>query len=143
LIRSNPFAEISVTVPRKVRNRDSDAFTKDEAQTILRAATAATADDAKRWVPWLCAYSGARAGEITQLRGIDIERRGDFHVMRIRPDAGTVKTGEARTVPLHEHIIAQGFIEFVHKRGKGRCSTKATPRARPPMIPCDPSGLVR
>ena len=30
--RGNPFAETSVTVPRKVRNRDSDAFTEDEAR---------------------------------------------------------------------------------------------------------------
>jgi hypothetical protein len=52
--------------------------------------------------------SGARAGEITQLRGIDIEQRGNLHVMRLRPQAGSIKTGEARTVPLHEHLIEQG-----------------------------------
>jgi integrase len=74
---------------------------------------------AKRWVPWLCAYSGARAGEITQLRGIDVQRRGEFYVMRLLPEAGTIKTREARTVPLHEHLIEQGFLEFVHARGKG------------------------
>jgi integrase len=57
--------------------------------------------------------------EVTQLRGIDIERRSNFHVMRITPDAGPVKTREARTVPLHPHLIEQGFIEFVGRRGKG------------------------
>lgn len=124
LIASNPFEGLSVTVPRKIKRRETDAFTAEEAQTILRAASAVqntkdAFDAAKRWVPWLCAYSGARVGEITQLRGVDVGQRGDFHAMRITPDAGTTKTGKARTVPLHEHLKAQGFLEFVRTRGKG------------------------
>ena len=39
--------------------------------------------------------------------------------MLITPDAGTVKDRELRIVPLHSHIIAQGFLEFVRKVGKG------------------------
>ena len=53
-------------------------------------------------MPWLCAYSGARSGEITQLRGIDVTPRGDFYVMRLTPEAGSIKTGNARTVPLRD-----------------------------------------
>ncbi len=72
LVSSNPFAEVTVTVPRKIRTRENKAFTADEAKIILRAAmsfadTKRPSDGAKRWVPWLCAYSGARVGEITQL----------------------------------------------------------------------------
>jgi len=124
LIAHNPFTAVKVTVPRKIRNRENEAFTAEEARKILRAASAVqvtttTFSAAKRWVPWLCAYSGARAGEITQLRGVDLERRGDCHVMRLLPDAGSIKTGEARTVPVHEHLIEQGFIQFVQARGKG------------------------
>ena len=57
---------------------------------ILRAASAITNlrdafPRAKRWVMWVCAYSGARSGEITQLRGIDVTERGDFYVMRLTP----------------------------------------------------------
>jgi integrase len=124
LIANNPFEAVHVTVPRKIKNRENNAFTAEEAQIILRAAAAVQDtkrpfNAAKRWVPWLCAYSGARAGEITQLRGADVQRRGEFYVMRLTPDAGTIKTREARTVPLHEHLIEQGFIEFVEARGKG------------------------
>jgi integrase len=68
---------------------------------------------------WLCAYSGARSGEITQLRGVDVTKRGAFHVMKPTPEAGTIKTSEARVVPIHEHLVAQGFIEFVREIGKG------------------------
>jgi integrase len=39
--------------------------------------------------------------------------------MRLTPEAGTLKTGKIRVVPLHEHIIAQGFIEMVKRIGNG------------------------
>ena len=120
----NPFSEVHVTVPPKISKRENPAFTPAEAKTILRAShgitnTATPFAAAKRWVPWLCAYSGARVGEITQMRGCDIEARGDLQVMRITPDAGTVKTRRAHSVPLHEHLIEQGFLKYVAKRGKG------------------------
>lgn len=123
-VRKNPFAEIKVDVPRKSRSRETKAFTEDEARVILRAALAiknpkTPLDRAKRWVPWLCAYSGARAGEATQLRGDDVERRGSFHFMKLMPDAGTIKTRKARVVPLHEHLIDQGFLDMVRSVGKG------------------------
>jgi hypothetical protein len=78
LISSNPFTGLKVTEPRRVEHRETKAFTADEWATILKAASAirslqTTFQGAQRWVPWLCAYSGARPGEITQLRGEDIE----------------------------------------------------------------------
>jgi integrase len=39
--------------------------------------------------------------------------------MKLTPEAGTIKTGKPRTVPIHEHLIEQGFPEFVRSRGKG------------------------
>jgi integrase len=125
LIRQNPFAEIRVDVPRKVQTReDGKAFTDKEVQTILNASLnynkpATPTERTRRWVPWLCAYSGARPGEITQLRGRDIEARDGMYVMKLTPDAGTVKNRRICVVPLHEHIIAQGFIEMVKQIGKG------------------------
>jgi integrase len=124
-VRTNPFAGVKVDVPKAVVLREEGkAFKPEEAQVILRASTAITNQRdafprAKRWVMWVCAYSGARSGEITQLRGIDVVERGDFYVMRLTPEANTIKTGNARTVPLHEHLIAQGFIEFVRAQGEG------------------------
>jgi integrase len=124
LIAHNPFAAVTVTVPRKIKTRETDAFTAEEAKTILNAAlqvtnTEAVFSAAKRWVPWLCAYSGARVSEITQLRGSDVQARGTFHAMRLTPEAGSIKTRKPRTVPLHEHLIEQGFLDYVQKRGKG------------------------
>jgi hypothetical protein len=42
----------------------------------------------RRWVPWICAYSGARAGEITQLRSQNVIEQGGTKALRITPDAG-------------------------------------------------------
>jgi hypothetical protein len=56
-------------------------------------------------------------GEVTQLRGIDIIERDGIHATKISPEAGTTKTGRARTVPLHEHLIEQGFLAFVKANG--------------------------
>jgi hypothetical protein len=85
-IRANPFAGVKVDVPKAVVLREEGkSFKPEEAQVILRASTAiANLKDAfpraKRWVMWLCAYSGARSGEISQLRGIDVIQRGDFEL---------------------------------------------------------------
>ena len=70
-------------------------------------------------MPWICAYTGARAGEITQLRGKDVVQREGQWAIQITPDAGSVKTGEPRIVPVHEHLIEQGFIDFVRAKGEG------------------------
>jgi integrase len=123
-IARNPFADCSVRVPKKMRHRETQAFSTDEIRLILSSAgaiknTRTPAIAARRWVPWVCAYSGARAGEITQLRGQDVIERDGVKALRITPDAGSVKTKEARTVPIHEHLIEQGFLDYVKAKGKG------------------------
>src|SRR5262249_54832562 len=98
-ISKNPFTGVKVRVPKGTRKRETKAFRSEEARTILRAALTfkepkTPRDRARRWVAWLCAYSGARAGEMTQLRGCDVQQRGAFYCMTITPDAGTVKDRE-------------------------------------------------
>lgn len=120
----NPCA--GVTVRRsKVEKLRNKGFSIDEALVILRATLepppARLSPDqkaARRWVPWLCAYSGARVNEITQLRRVDVlqERSegGDLvWMIRITPEAGKVKSREARMVPVHPHLVEQGFLDFV------------------------------
>lgn len=122
-IDRNPFKEVRVTVPRKQRHRAHKAFTPGEMKIILSASLAVTgstkpSEATRRWVPWLCAYTGARVGEITQLRGADVREEEGMWAIHITPAAGTVKTRQGRTVPLHEHLIDQGFLKFVTSRGK-------------------------
>jgi hypothetical protein len=58
-------------------------------------------------------------GELTQLRGVDVIEQDGVRAMKISPEAGTTKTGKTRLVPLHEDLIAQGFLEFVKATGEG------------------------
>lgn len=122
LLPSNPAGALKVRGPKRQRLRSPD-FTDKEADTILQAAfnTSPTSPGglAKRWVPWLCAYTGARVGEITQLRRLDVYEEDGIWLMRITPEAGSTKTGEARIVPLHDHLIEQGFADMVEGRAAG------------------------
>ena len=118
LIATNPASGLKVRAPKPVKLRDRDLGAA-EAETILRAAMGpqpARLDDkhalARRWVPWLCAYTGARVAEITQLRAMDVRCEQGIWVLHITPEAGSVKTYEARTVPLHPHLISQGFVSL-------------------------------
>jgi integrase len=121
----NPFATAEVKVPKNRRRvRETKAFKDEEVQLVLGSAlaiqdTRRPSMAARRWVPWLCAYTGARAGEITQLRGQDVIMRDDVVALHLTPDAGSIKTSVARTVPLHEHVVAQGFLDYVNSKGKG------------------------
>jgi integrase len=122
-LSANPFQDVKIAVPRKVRSREK-VFRSEEIRLILKASrkfteTEQAFDAARRWVPWICAYTGARAGEITQLRGQDLVKRDGRWAIQITPEAGTLKTHEARTVPLHEHLIDQGFVDFVRNKGDG------------------------
>jgi integrase len=122
-LKENPFAEVDVTVPNKSRKRGQE-FTPEEQALILVAALRITDTRrpfaaACRWAPWLCAYTGARAGEITQLRGRDIKQLAGFVALELTPDAGTIKARKPRTVPLHDHLVEQGFLNYVKAKGDG------------------------
>jgi integrase len=128
-IPANPFAGIRVKVPKKEKVREP-YFSDAEATLILSEALRETdgrASDewkaAKRWIPWVMAYSGARVNEITQMRGVDLslQRLGneEVWVIRITPEAGKNKTKEFREVPLHPHLVEQGLPGFAASRGDG------------------------
>ncbi|MCA8907575.1 MAG: tyrosine-type recombinase/integrase [Rhodospirillaceae bacterium] len=130
-LAANPAEGVTIKVGRSTRTRDP-SFSQEEARALLSAATNHHGGEkenpqtaaAKRWVPWLCAYSGARVGEIAQLRKEDIRQQEGHWVMSITPDAGTVKTKQARIVPLHPHLIEQGFLGFVVQSTAGHLFLK-------------------
>jgi hypothetical protein len=53
----------------------------------------------------------------------DVTRRKiggeEVWIIAITPEAGPVKSKKAREVPLHPHLVEQGFPEFVASRGPG------------------------
>lgn len=122
-LASNPAATVSIMIPKKMRLRDEPGLTDLEALAILTAASKAEPDRkplrgfGRRWIPWLCAYTGARVGEITQLRAQDVFKHDDgIWCIRITPEAGSQKANRAREVPLHPHLIEQGFLKAIKGR---------------------------
>lgn len=112
---ANPFERLEVIGPKATQTRRKD-LTDSEAKVILAAALGEQPKGlspaharARRWVPWICAYTGARVNEITQLRAMDIRQIDGVWVFHITPEAGSVKTHKARSVPIHSHLIAQGI----------------------------------
>jgi integrase len=119
-IDDNPFVDIKVRMPKAIRKREK-GYTDAEALAILKLSRTYTSGPregakmtaVKQWLPILCAFTGARVTEIAQLRKEDIRQEGETTVIRITPDAGTVKTSDFRDVPIHKQIIDQGFRDFV------------------------------
>ncbi|KQU54440.1 hypothetical protein ASG72_02025 [Bosea sp. Leaf344] len=146
-IPSNPTVGLKIKVPKPILAREK-GYNDEEAIAVLKAATnykpkvsdnPATTEQpaltaAKRWTPWLCAYTGARISEMTQLRKEDVKVKDGIHYLRITSDAGSVKTGQYRDVPIHPHLIEQGFLEFVKGSAAGPLFYRPSPRttsARP------------
>lgn len=124
---------VKVSVPKKAKTRPK-GFTDEEATAILAAASnyqpAGKEPDqitnAKRWLPWLQAYTGTRVGEVAQLRKEDLRQENGRWIMRLTPEAGTVKASEYRDVVLHSHLVDMGFPEFVKKAKPGHMFLKVT-----------------
>ena len=98
---------------------DMRGFDPHETATILRATmlppsrkVSPALADARRWVPWICAYTGARVNEVTQARACDFSVHKGLMVLHVMAEAGTAKTGD-RKVPLHPDLIDQGFGTFL------------------------------
>ncbi|HVJ44368.1 MAG TPA: tyrosine-type recombinase/integrase [Dongiaceae bacterium] len=126
-LSQNPAEGVVVRALKKARERER-CFTEAETQAILSTARsyqrtsnqeAEKTAAAKHWLPWLCAYSGARIGEVAQLRKEDFYRVDGMWFYRITPEAGDVKNKEARRVPVHEHLVAEGLIDFVTQSKDG------------------------
>lgn len=105
------------------REDDEKGFEDRDAATILRATLAPPSRKisvemaaARRWVPWICAYTGARVNEITSLTPMDIGKIKGVDCF-ILPKERT-KTRKSRRIPLHPHLKDQGFLAYVEQRRK-------------------------
>ncbi len=116
-------------------------YSDDDAVRLL--ASAREQQGALRWLPLVLAYTGARIGEIAQLRREDVrfatpeqarkggdaggivadaKRREGIYFLRLtnEGEGQTLKNlSSRREVPLHSAIIEAGFLDFVAKVGAG------------------------
>lgn len=72
--------------------------------------------DAAYWIPILGLYTGARVGELAQLRVQDVKSTyaGPFLSITDEAEGATVKTAAGiRDVPVHPELIRLGFMNYV------------------------------
>jgi len=106
-----------------------EPYTAEEITKIF-AQTAPWADNDRSskpeifWINLIGLYTGARLGEICQLRTDDVRKikEGIFHgwVYEINEEGydKNVKTRNAvRKIPVHSKLIEMGFLDYVKKRG--------------------------
>lgn len=93
---------------------DARTYTMDEAQTVLLAARR-QAKPETRWLPWLCAYSGARINELAQLRPMNFfQLNGDWFFRLTTTGGKTLKNRTSeRIVPVHPELIQEGLLDFI------------------------------
>jgi integrase len=72
--------------------------------------------DAAYWIPLLGLFTGARLGELCQLRTEDVQTVDDIPIL-VLTDSGEdqrIKTEAGRrSVPIHSELIRLGFLEYV------------------------------
>lgn len=86
-----------------------------------------------RWAFVISAYTGARLGEIAQLRREDVYEYEGHWVIRFTFDDETgqqSKTRQTRLVPVSKHLIAYGFIKFVKTIKSGQLWPEVQPDSK-------------
>lgn len=116
----------ALEAPKVSRRGDDEegkrGFTVAEARVVLTASMKETTP-ARRWATWLLAHTGARAGEIMQLRRQDVKQEPESGIwyLDISPAAGRLKNKpSARVVPVHSQLIDLGFLEWVTAQPNNR-----------------------
>lgn len=113
---------------RKPSNKS--AYTPEEAIIALRAARREQ-DARKRWLPWICAYTGLRIGEASSLEKEDFfQSQGLWFIDVSSSGKRRLKTLHSqRMVPVHRALLDEGLLEFVKAAPSGRLFSRGATNA--------------
>lgn len=124
-ISSNPAKGIMLPALKGVKIR---SYTPDECKLIFNSPVFISGErpvagkgEAAYWIPLLMLFTGARREEICQLATERIKESDGISYLLINPldDDGRLKTDESkRAIPVHDHLIKIGFLDFVKKQIK-------------------------
>ena len=126
LLVQNPGERVTIDLKTKPLDRKR-GYSDEEAIKVLKASLEQT-DTLRRWVPFICAYTGARVSEVCQIRAQDILQIDNVWCVRFVPEAGSLKnSGSERAVPLHPALIDLGILKLAQKARQGSLFAKASP----------------
>ncbi|AOS78899.1 MULTISPECIES: site-specific integrase [Hydrogenophaga] len=107
---------------RAIRDDEMAALFGSPLHTRYELPKAANAGrDAAYWVPLIGAFTGARLGEVCQLRTADVQTVDGIPALVITDegDGQTVKTDAGhRTIPIHSELLRLGFLGYVEATQK-------------------------
>lgn len=115
----NHFAGLKLQRAKEVNSRSG--YTAEERRKLI--GWTKQQEPHRRWIALLGLFTGARANEICQLYADDVQQVDGIWCLNIRsgrPDQKLKTANSARLVPLHRHLLQNGFIEFVKGRIGGR-----------------------
>ncbi|MBJ7577465.1 site-specific integrase [Devosia sp. MC532] len=131
--KGNPFDKLKLKIKASARD-ERDPFTIAQLNGIFRApiytgcvsnrfwaraGSEVLSDSGKYWVPLISLYSGARLGEIIQLRTADVqEAQGVLHFVLVdEHEDQRLKTANAqRLIPVHPELVKMGLARLVERR---------------------------
>lgn len=112
----------------------SKGYSPEQAKAILQATFNGTDKEldphyqrAVFWVPWICAYTGLRVSEVTQLQGKNVRNVDGHAIFVITPQDGSTKSGKAWTTGIHPHLIEMGILDMFKAVGDGPAFYRAYP----------------
>ncbi len=91
------------------------------------------ADDWRYWLPLVCLFTGARIGEVAQLRLSDVKYEDGVWYFLIANDEGaglSTKNKQSRIAPMHSVLRNIGFLDFVSRRKQA-----SIPQHESPLFP--------
>lgn len=121
LIPKQPWEGLDIQVKKTATRR---VWKDEELQTLFSQPLFQTYEipegknagsDAAYWIPLLGLYTGARIGELAQLRVPDITEEDGIPVLRITDEGEgqRVKTGASlRTLPIHPELVRLGLLDY-------------------------------
>lgn len=126
LLPVSPMAGITLPKP-KMPSLPRDLFTQADLERLFAHVKA---DSEEWWAMRLGLYTGARLGELTQLRREDVvDLDGILHLKITGEDGKAVKNANSvRFVPLHRQLLTDGFAQWIEKKTGNLFS-----RPEPPM----------
>lgn len=93
-------------------------------------------DDWKHWFPLICMLTGARSGEVAQLRINDLKLEFGIWMISITEDDSTnqrTKNRKSRVVAVHQKLIEIGFLNF-HEKQVARAQIDHCPLLFPELV---------
>jgi integrase len=132
-VRSNPFNGLKIETKQRARD-ERDPFSTEDLKRIFNApiyvgchskqrwkvpGTEVLLDTGQYWVPLISLFSGARLGEIVQLRLVDVKEEYGvtyFWLDDEEEDQRLKNENSRRSIPVHPELIRLGFGDLLKRR---------------------------